>query len=93
MSLHVFATDCKTKTEIKNFDFHNTLVCHLFRTTLLNHKLWALGTQNEKKNPTGADDRTLMVRIAQRVEYQLMKENQLFFPWTGRYLQDTTTKK
>ena len=47
----------------------------------------------KKKTYTGADDRTLMVRIAQRVEYQLMKENQLFSPWTGQYLQDTTTKK
>ena len=59
----------------------------------LNHKSWALETQNEKKTYAGADDRTLMVRIAQRVEYQLMKENQLFSPWTGQYLQDTTTKK
>ena len=39
-----------------------------------------------EKTYTGADDRTLMVRIAQRVEYQLMKENQLFSPWTGQYL-------
>lgn len=36
-----------------------------------------------KKTYSGADDRTLMVRIAQRVEYQLMKENQLFSPGQG----------
>ena len=59
---------------------------------LPNLKLWALGPGIEKTY-AGADDRTLMVRIAQRVEYQLMKENQLFSPWTGQYLQDTTTKK